>query len=403
MSTKSTKNKKLVLILLAHKFKHHYLYRFNVNEFINEKNIKVEIHQLIDFINPKFKKAFQRNDKHKTLKIFKTYKSWIGQMKNIKKIYGKDIIIINTVQSLSMISFRVNFFLKKKNFKTLDYIYKFSLANTPYKKLDSKEFLNILIFNQKKIYNFFKIKFFLYLGKLFNFYPDYSIKTGQFQYINKNKNTKIIYGNSDDFNVFLSQKKININIKKLKKFGLFLEAPTPLFEGDTFITKDDSKIFGDPKKWIERLNIFFNFLENNLKILIKIAPHPKVFHKNRFPDYYFGREIIKYNLNDIARHSELFISRSSTAMGYAVMHNKPSLFLTTNKIMQGPKYKYQKILSSEFGTKPINIDLNINSFQLKKALKINKKKYERYKLQYLTSRLDKKNNFQLIKDLFKNL
>ena len=125
MSTKSTKNKKLVLILLAHKFKHHYLYRFNVNEFINEKNIKVEIHQLIDFINPKFKKAFQRNDKHKTLKIFKTYKSWIGQMKNIKKIYGKDIIIINTVQSLSMISFRVNFFLKKKNFKTLDYIYKF--------------------------------------------------------------------------------------------------------------------------------------------------------------------------------------------------------------------------------------------------------------------------------------
>ena len=60
MSTKSTKNKKLVLILLAHKFKHHYLYRFNVNEFINEKNINVEIHQLIDFINPKFKKSFSK-------------------------------------------------------------------------------------------------------------------------------------------------------------------------------------------------------------------------------------------------------------------------------------------------------------------------------------------------------
>ena len=66
--------KKLVLILLAHKFKNHYLYRFNVNEFIREKNINVEIHQLIDFINPKFKKAFQRNDNHRNLKIFKTYK-----------------------------------------------------------------------------------------------------------------------------------------------------------------------------------------------------------------------------------------------------------------------------------------------------------------------------------------
>ena len=40
-------------------------------------------------------------------------------MKNIKKIYGKDIIIINTVQSISMISFRINFFLKKKILKLL--------------------------------------------------------------------------------------------------------------------------------------------------------------------------------------------------------------------------------------------------------------------------------------------
>ena len=126
--------KKLVLILLAHKFKNHYLYRFNVNEFIREKNINVEIHQLIDFINPKFKKAFQRNDNHRNLKIFKTYKSWKWRMENIKKIYGKDIIIINTVQSISLISFRINFFIKKNEYKTLDYLYKFSLTNTAYKK-----------------------------------------------------------------------------------------------------------------------------------------------------------------------------------------------------------------------------------------------------------------------------
>ena len=403
MSTKSTENKKLVLILLAHKFKNHYLYRFNVNEFINEKNIKIEIHQLIDFINPKFKKAFQRNDNHKTLKIFKTYKSWIGQMKNLKKIYGKDIIIINTVQSISMISLRINFFIKKKNFKTLDYIYKFSLANTPYKKLDLKEFLNIFIFNQKKIYNLLKIKTFLFLANFLQVTPDFSIKTGKFSYVNKNKKTKIISGNSDDFNVFLSPKKIKINQSRTKKFGLFLEAPTPLFEGDTFITKDDPKIFGDPKIWAKRLDIFFNFLETNLDLKIKIAPHPKVFHKSKFPKYYFGREIINYNLNDIAKYSKLFISRSSTAMGYAVMCNKPSLFITTNTLIQGPKYQLQKTLSSEFGTQPINIDNHFDLTELKEALKINKKKYLEYKFKYLTSRHDKKTNFELIKELINKL
>ena len=34
---KNYEKKKLVLILLAHKFKNHYLYRFNVNEFIRKK------------------------------------------------------------------------------------------------------------------------------------------------------------------------------------------------------------------------------------------------------------------------------------------------------------------------------------------------------------------------------
>ena len=142
-------------------------------------------------------------------------------MKNIKKIYGKDIIIINTVQSLSMISFRVNFFLKKKNFKTLDYIYKFSLANTPYKKLDSKEFLNILIFNQKKIYNFFKINFFLYLGKLFNFYPDYSIKTDNFNILIKIKILKLFTVILMIIMFFYLKKKSILRLKNLRSLVFF--------------------------------------------------------------------------------------------------------------------------------------------------------------------------------------
>jgi len=394
--------KKLILILFSYKFKSHYIERFNVNEFNKVKDVDVEIHQLIDFVFPSFKKAFQRNDTHKCLKIFKDINSWKKRIKFLKKKYKENVIIINTVQSISLNSFKINFFLKEKKIKILEFVYKLSLVSSLSRKIDFpriRQFLNTLIFNRDKLYNFCTQNFFLNLKKILNIYPTYIMKIGKVSNQLINKEVKILEGNADDYNMYLSSKNNKGNIIK-ENYGLFLEAPTPLFEGDSFITKDDPKIYGEAKEWFEHLNKFFNFFEKNFKIKIKIAPHPKIDHKKKYPNFYYGREVLNAKLPDVARYSKFFISRFSTAMSFAVIYNKPAIFVTTNKIMNGPKYNFQKFYSSEYGTRPINIDKQFNLFDLKKDYKIDRKLYGRYKKEYLTVRNDNKKNYEIISKLF---
>ena len=64
-----------------------------------------------------------------------------------------------------------------------------------------------------------------------------------------------------------------------------------------------TKMFGVISKiWFKNLNSFFDFVEKQLKVQIKIAPHPKIKHKNLRPHYYSGRKIIRHDLAEIAKY-----------------------------------------------------------------------------------------------------
>ena len=71
---------------------------------------------------------------------------------------------------------------------------------------------------------------------------------------------KIINGNSFDYNMYLKSK---IKKENNKSYGLFLEAPTPLFSGDIFIDGEKKPMLEEPQKNGFLLSI--NFLQK-LKI-----------------------------------------------------------------------------------------------------------------------------------------
>ena len=78
---------------------------------------------------------------------------------------------------------------------------------------------------------------------------------------------------------------------------------------------------------------------------------------------------------------------------------KPAIFITNNKIKNGPKSRYQTSYCSQFGVKPINIDEKLDVNYLKKNFRINKNKYKIFKTSYLSSRNDNKPNFEIISEL----
>ena len=83
--------------------------------------------------------------------------------------------------------------------------------------------------------------------------------------------------------------KTKPKLLNVKNYGLYLEAPSPLFSGDSYLDGAKLTDFGTPENWFKSLNKFFSLIEKYKQIKIKVVAHPKVKHKSKYPKYYFGR------------------------------------------------------------------------------------------------------------------
>ena len=314
------------------------LIRYDIKEYEKKFNHKVEIHELINFLHPGFEKSFSNNIKDKRLKSFNSFNNWKKYFLKIKRKYSKNILIIKNINNHNLNSYKLNRFLKIMKVKTLEYsVDQFPVNDiiTDFSK-KIKNFLFSIFFNPKKIIFFIQNKFFIYLAKKNKLLPTFLLKTGS-KTINKEykKNKiKIINGNSFDYNMFLKSK----NIKNRSKYGLFLEAPTPLFAGDTFLDGEKTDVRGTPEEWFPSLDKFFSSIEKFKNLKIKIVPHPKVKHKTNRPKYYFEREIINKSLSEVAKNCELVITRDSAGISFAAIHNKPAIFIYTDEFVNKKKF-----------------------------------------------------------------
>ena len=78
-------------------------------------------------------------------------------------------------------------------------------------------------------------------------------------------------------------------------------------------------------------------------------------------------------------NSDLVILHDSTAMNYAVMFNKPIIFITNNSLSKGI-IPYNEIIKSKaelLNKRYINIDTD-NKINIAKCLDIDKKAYKKY-------------------------
>jgi len=373
--------------------------RYDIKEYEKKFNHTVEIHKLINFLHPSFEKSFMNNIQDKRLKSFNSFEKWKKYYLKLKKKYGKNILIIKNISNNNLISLKLNLFLKKNNAKIIE----FSTNQFPINQ-NRKKFKNLianlfdsLFFNPQKTVIYFSQKFLIFVGRLLNLFPTYLIKTGGEKSRNFEiyKNARIINGNSFDYNMFLKSK---IKKKNNENYGLFLESPSPIFSGDMYIDGEKPGVRGTPEKWFPSLNKFFTKIEKFKKIKIKIAPHPKMKHKKNKPEYYFGREVVSESLANLAKNSSVIISRDSVGFSYAAIHNKPAIFIYTNEFLNKKNsfLDNQRFFASELGLKPINIDSEIENETLEELFNFDRKTYYFYAKKYLTSRSDKKSNYELI-------
>lgn len=128
------------------------------------------------------------------------------------------------------------------------------------------------------------------------------------------------------------------------------------------------------------MNNFFTSFERKFKTKIVIALHPKSNFKEMKKNF-LNRKIFIGKTQELNFNSKVVFTHCSTSRSYAVLYNKPMIYLTSNTISKtwfGKEIiENCKLTSSQL----INLDkINLDIFN---SFKINSKKYKSYKDKFL--------------------
>ena len=389
----------MIIYLLPYKCTNYFYYQNEIN--IVKKKTNIEIHDL-SFIQYKNKKKFFKSSNKDEVKVLKflSISNWKDHMKSLIN-KEKKILVFNFQLNETFSSIIVNYFLFKNN---LDIIRIFSPGvtsidlDTRNKITFKKIILNVYKF--KKIIYYLKFKFIGFLLKKIKFKKITILFSG-----NKKANPfhlitdKYQSFHSYDYSKYLYNKqKVN---KSKKNYIIFLDSAFPSVKSDLYLFGESSKI--NLQKWFKDLNNFLRYVELKFKSKVYIIPH----HKSKgFYNPYYSKRFKVLHENDAAvkfiPQSKLVVATSSsTAMSYAVANNKKILVGFTNELKYefNSLYRQMVYFSKILGTSLININ-ELNKFSNLK-IKINRKKYHKYKFKFLTSKnISNKMNHEIIYDIY---
>lgn len=197
-----------------------------------------------------------------------------------------------------------------------------------------------------------------------------------------NKNKEIIYSHSYDYELYLDYKKNLNQIDSPKKnFIVFLDQYLPFHPGAVM---RGEKPKATKKNYYPKINNFFSFLENKTNKKVLIASHPRADYSKENP--FQNRDLIKDKTIELVNNADIVLAHTSTSISYAVLFNKPLIFLTSNEIIRSYDDFRINSLARELNSALINIDES-KSFSeiidLSKISKISNEKYLDYKRNYI--------------------
>ena len=398
-----------IIYLYPFFFRKYHWDRYEFNYL--KKYFYVEVHELYKFQYThiqKFKRNSYKEDKY--VKNFTSYNEWKKYfLKLVQELKEKKIKILVIKEPISIFSdIKISFFLKKNKISFINFIipslpsYNTNLLEKRYLKKILIQFKNTLIKPRHflaTLVNLFLIK----LEDYFNLIPSRLLVAGKLyeDYYKKlffKKNIKIISCNAPDYSNYLITNKLEKKIVNYN-YAVFVANPPPGSFTDSSVIK--SKLLWTAKDLYPILNNFFKKIEEYFQIKIVIALHPKSEVLRSGSYNYYSRDVFYNKTDKLIKNAKFVISNgATTAASFAVLYKKPLLFLTFDqRIKSYSLHEYDKYFAKFFDSNLVNI--SDADFCFNKSIinfKINKTKYNLYKLNYLSSRFDKKPNYRIFVD-----
>ena len=400
--------KKKLIFLCEYPFTEHTAFKMEINQ-LKKKGVDIIINDLSKIIyGNNFSSAWKTPISKKSLR-FSSLLLWIFYFYKLDK---RNIVLWNNIRAFNFNSFIIELILRiySKNI-ILNHFY--DIFSKPQKKTFKVLSSRILYhkFNFGPYLHFFKVKFLRFILNFFPYKKVYFL-SNNFNYLSIfnakiNKLIKINF-NSYDYSNFLTFKNKKNRIKK--KYAIYLDGGGPYFSGDRLLNNTKLEVC-DFDNYYGSLNFFFKKLENYLNINIFIIPHPKFkSQKNKSLNPYFDNKRVINDVNVLPKLSSnclFFINYKSTAQSFAIAARKPIILIYSSKYHEEtPMDKsVRKHLSKHINNKIIDI-CNFKISEVKKCIKVHKKKYDDYKYNFLTPKnksVENIPNYKILEKLIKKI
>jgi hypothetical protein len=395
-------NKKFLIILHPYKMTDFIWELMEINEF--DKCCDVIVYDLSLFLYPNFSKKTADNSiiKENLVHINSIFKL----IKNLKKLIAtpenKEIYLINQIPKDSYKEALVHllFFVLFKNIfsaniETFIGGIPLNIDNSS-KKINPYDDLNVSglvsLFKQLIKKSFLSIPFFL--NKLIPSVTTHVFYAGKdwLALAQSRHGDKVAYIPGSSNNYSESILFSNNNSSSEKNTAVLLDAPSPKYLTDA--VKLGRKMYLTVDDWYPKITSFFDNLEKATGVTVEIAGHPMSKFSDNEP--LFGYRRVTYmQTNERVRESSFVITRSSTAISFAIIYNKPIIFIYSNQLMKD-KFAMSNMFykASILGTTPVNIENELIDFD--QLLLINEEKRLSYKLRCLSSENINRANSKII-------
>lgn len=192
------------------------------------------------------------------------------------------------------------------------------------------------------------------------------------------KRTDIIWGHSNDYEIFQNNKDILDSKLNIQPYALFIDQFWP-FHPD-FQTQIIS-----PEYYYDKLNELFYYIEDKFNLSVIIAGHPERKKSDKsFEQYFLNRKVVYDEACVLTACSNFIIAHYSTSLNYAALLYKPIIFIYLDTL---PEYYINTIrFMSESYSQPLyNIANNSYKNSFNKILNINKRTYDKMINDYIKS------------------
>jgi len=387
-----------IIVLAAYRFREFDRNRFEIECLRQSSN--VVIHDLIDVLYPHFTSAYHTFDASDDVKRFTSILDWKASYEKEVLSSCQEVYVINHVPITTIKDLFVNIVVSRSNVKIIQYKNP-GIANY----LLELDLLPSLV--EKLIY-VIRRSTFRWLGaelvkRLVQLIGKFVCRNSDFLLFAGDKyetasSSKVLPANSFDYNSFLNFKGGFSENDTIKDSIVFVDTGAPLFDTDSLLMRNTHPL--TKERWYPALRAFFDNLESLTSFKVVIAAHPKHQYDKKTKKVFGNRDIIHGRTQEMIRNSKAVIVRNSTAISYAILYNKPIVIVHSNELLKDNNtfYKSIKFWSKELSCPFINIDLPFDSNNINFEKNIDKKLYQKYILNYLTSREDQKTNCQVIKE-----